>query len=136
MTLMKHSPYRPALLRVTELKADERGHFVADAEINNATVKVIVDTGATAVALSFEDADDAGLRPNGLTFDVPVNTANGLVNAAKVTLRRVKVNGVEVRDVDGLVLPDGVMSGTLLGMSFLSRLREFRVRDGVMHLEN
>jgi aspartyl protease family protein len=88
------------------------------------------------VALSFQDADDAGLRPNGLDYEVPVNTANGMVKAAKVTLRRVKVDGVEVRDVEGLVMPEGVMNGTLLGMSYLSRLKEFRVRNGVLHLEN
>ncbi len=135
-SVARRSPVLYSLLPVTEVKPDARGHFVADAEINNATVKVIVDTGATAVALSFQDAGDAGLRPNSLTYDVPVNTANGLVKAAKVTLRRVEVDGVEVRDVDGLVLPDGVMSGTLLGMSYLSRLREFRVKDGVLHLED
>ena len=134
--VMRRAPVAHFLLSVTELKPDERGHYVADAEINNVTVKVIVDTGATAVALSFQDAGDAGLRPNSLTYDVPVNTANGLVKAAKVTLRRVEVDGVEVRDVEGLVLPDGVMTGTLLGMSYLSRLREFRVKDGVLHLED
>ncbi len=135
-TVVRSGGGRPQLFKVTELKPDARGHFVTEAEINNATIKVIVDTGATAVALSFQDADDAGLRPNGLDYEVPVNTANGMVKAAKVTLRRVKVDGVEVRDVEGLVMPEGVMNGTLLGMSYLSRLKEFRVRNGVLHLEN
>jgi clan AA aspartic protease (TIGR02281 family) len=120
----------------TELKADNRGHFVTDAEIDGTTVKVMVDTGASAVALSYEDADDAGLRPRTLDFNIPVGTANGVVNAARVSLRRVEVDGVEVRDVDGLVLPEGAMRGTLLGMSFLSRLRSFKVEDGVLHLED
>jgi clan AA aspartic protease (TIGR02281 family) len=120
----------------TELKADGRGHFVTDAEIDGTTVKVMVDTGASAVALSYEDADDAGLRPRTLDFDVPVSTANGVVNAARVSLRRVEVNGVEVRNVEGLILPEGVMRGTLLGMSFLSRLRSFKVEDGVLYLED
>jgi aspartyl protease family protein len=134
--LTQRIPAVHSLMMATELRPDQRGHFVTDAEINGTTIKVIIDTGATAVALSFQDADNAGLRPNGLDYDVPVNTANGLVKAAKVTLRRVEVDGVEVRDVEGLVLPDGVMTGTLLGMSYLSRLREFGVRDGVLHLEN
>lgn len=120
----------------TELKADNRGHFITDAEIDGTSIRVMVDTGASAVALSYEDADDAGLRPRTLDFDVPVSTANGLVNAARVSLRRVEVDGVQVRDVDGLVLPEGVMRGTLLGMSFLSRLRSFKVEDGVLYLED
>lgn len=126
----------PAANVSTELKADGRGHFLADAEIDGTTVKVMVDTGASAVALSYEDADDVGLRPRTLDYDVPVSTANGIVNAARVSLRRVEVDGVEVRDVEGLVLPEGVLNGTLLGMSFLSRLRGFKVEDGVLYLED
>jgi aspartyl protease family protein len=120
----------------TELKADRRGHYFTDAEIDGTTVKVMVDTGASAVALSYEDADDVGLRPRTLDFDVPVGTANGVVNAARVSLRRVEIDGIEVRDVEGLVLPEGVLEGTLLGMSFLSRLRSFKVEDGVLYLED
>lgn len=120
---------------VTELRADRSGHYVAKAEINGTTIDVMVDTGASAVALSYEDADDAGLRPHSLDYDVPVATANGIMLAARVTLRRVEVEGVVVRDVDGLVLPEGAMRGTLLGMSFLSRLSGFRVEEGMLTLE-
>ena len=121
---------------VTELKADARGHFITDAEIEGTTVKVMVDTGASAVALSYEDADRAGLRPFALDYDVPVATANGIAQAARVTLRRVEVDNVMVRDVDGLVLPQGAMHGTLLGMSYLGKLRSFKVEDGVLSLED
>jgi aspartyl protease family protein len=121
---------------MTELKADPRGHFIADADIEGTTLKVMVDTGASAVALSYEDADRAGLRPFSLVYDVPVATANGIAQAARVSLRRVEVDGIVVRDVDGLVLPEGVMHGTLLGMSYLGRLRSFKVEDGVLYLED
>jgi aspartyl protease family protein len=77
-----------------------------------------------------------GLRPHGLNFDTPVNTANGLVKAARVQLRRVEVDNVRVRDVDGLVLPEGAMRGSLLGMSFLSRLSSFRIENGVLFLKD
>jgi len=126
----------PQLLAATELKADRNGHYVAEAEINGATILVMVDTGATGVALSYEDADKAGLRPRGLDFDIPVNTANGVVKAARVTLRRVEVDNVRVRDVDGLVLPEGAMRGSLLGMSFLGRLSSFRIENGVLYLRD
>jgi aspartyl protease family protein len=120
----------------TELKADAGGHFITRADIEGATLNVLVDTGASAVALSYEDADRAGLHPLSLRYDVPVATANGLAQAARVTLRRVEIDRVLVRDVDGLVLPQGAMNGTLLGMSFLSRLRSFKVEDGVLTLED
>lgn len=130
-------PFGQAQLRsITELQADSRGHFVTEAEIDNTAIRVLVDTGASAVALSYEDADHAGLRPRSLNYDIPVATANGVTKAARVMLRRVEVGGVVVRDVEGLVLPEGVMSGTLLGMSFLSRLRSFKIEDGVLQLRD
>jgi aspartyl protease family protein len=121
---------------VTEIKADERGHFITKAEIDGSDITVMVDTGASVIALSYEDADDIGLRPGSLTYDTPVMTANGQINAARVTLRRVEIDGVRVRDVAGMVLPAGSMSGSLLGMSFLSHLRSFRVEDGLLRLED
>lgn len=121
---------------VTELKADSRGHYIAQAEIEGTSITVIVDTGATAVVLSYDDADNAGLKPFSLKFDIPVATANGVVKAAKVNLRKVEVDNVLVRDVEGFVMPEGAMKGTLLGMSFLGRLSRFKIEDGVLHLEN
>lgn len=126
----------PQLLSATELKADRNGHYVTEADINGTSILVMVDTGATGVALSYEDAEKAGLRPHGLDFDIPINTANGVVKAARVTLRRVEVDNVRVRDVDGLVLPEGAMRGSLLGMSFLGRLSSFKIENGVLYLRD
>jgi aspartyl protease family protein len=124
------------LKAITELKADARGHFITKARIEGAGINVLVDTGASVVALSYKDAESANLKPHSLKYDVPVSTANGIANAAKVTLRRVEVAGVTVRDVEGLIMPDGAMDGTLLGMSFLSRLESFKVEDGVLTLKD
>jgi len=124
------------LMSVTELKANGSGHFITKASINGADITVLVDTGATTVALSFEDAQDAGLRPGHLDFDVPVATANGVAKAARVRIDRIEVGDVEVDDVDGMVLPEGALRGTLLGMSFLGRLQSFRIEDGVLYLRD
>ncbi len=124
------------IFAVTELKASSNGHFLATAEINGHSIKVIIDTGATAVALSYEDAEAAGLRPRTLEYNIPVATANGITNGAEVTLQKVEIDGVRVGDVRGLVMPEGALSGTLLGMSFLSRLRGFSVEDGRLVLKN
>jgi aspartyl protease family protein len=120
----------------TELKAGQLGHFIVTAEINGRSVKVMVDTGASAVALSYEDARAIGLHPSNLDYNVPVSTANGVTKAAGVNLDKVEIDGVRVSDVQGLVLPEGVMRGSLLGMSFLSKLKSFKVEDGVLYLKN
>ena len=126
----------PAQAAMAELKAGQNGHFFAMAEINGSPVKVVVDTGASVVALSFEDAEQAGIDPRDLVYDVPVTTANGTVNAARITIRRVVIDGVRADDVQGMVLPQGALNTTLLGMSFLSRLQSFKVQDGILYLRN
>lgn len=133
---LKPSLDAPSLYSATELKADKSGHYFAEADINGTTIAVMVDTGASGVALSYEDADKAGLRPHSLTYDTPVSTANGVVKAARIKLRRVEVDNVRVRDVDGMVLPQGAMRGSLLGMSFLSRLSSFKMENGVLYLRD
>jgi aspartyl protease family protein len=120
----------------TALKAGQNGHFIVKAEINGRDVRVMVDTGASAVALSYEDAEKVGLHPSNLDFNVPVSTANGVVKAAGVNLDKIEIDGVRVSDVQGLVMPEGVMRGSLLGMSFLGKLKSFKVEDGVLYLKN
>ena len=124
------------LMAMTELEAGSGGHFVTTADINGKDIQVLVDTGATAVALSYADAEAAGLKPKSLDFDVKVMTANGEGKAARVKLRHVMIDNVKVRNVDGLVLQEGAMNGTLLGLSFLSRLKSFTVADGKLILKN
>lgn len=124
------------LMAITELKAGNMGHYVVKARINRSDIEVMVDTGASVVALSYEDAQTAGLRPNTLDFDVPVATANGSVKAARAKLERVEIDSVRVDNVEALVLPKGALKGTLLGMSFLSKLDSFKSEDGVLTLKN
>ncbi len=118
-----------------EIPAGRSGHFVTTADINFTDVTAVIDTGASAVALSWEDAENIGLDPDYLDFVRPVNTANGVVRAAPVMLKRVAIGGVTVNDVEAWVLPKGAMRGTLIGMSFLSRLSGYRVEGGRLVLE-
>ena len=119
----------------TEIRASQGGHFITTADIDYTPIRVLIDTGATLVAMSYADADKAGLHPFSLDYSVPVSTANGVVKAAPATLKRVEVDNIVVYDVKALVLPKGAFNGTLLGMSFLSRLSSFGIRDGVLTLE-
>ncbi len=118
-----------------EIPIGRSGHFVTTADINFTDVTAVIDTGASAVALSWEDAENIGLDPDFLDFVRPVNTANGIVRAAPVMLKRVAIGGVTVNDVEAWVLPKGAMRGTLIGMSFLSRLSGYRVEGGRLVLE-
>lgn len=124
------------LMAMTEVQQSNGGHFITKADINGQDIEVLVDTGASAVALSYQDAEKAGLKPHSLDYTVKVLTANGEGSAARVKLRHVMIDNVKVRDVDALVLKEGAMNGTLLGMSFLSRLKSFTVTDGVLLLKN
>lgn len=124
------------LMAMTEIKGGQSGHYMVKAFINNQQVSVLVDTGASAVALSAHDAELVGLHVHTLTFSVPVATANGTIAAARVKLDKVEVDGVRVDNVDALVLPEGALTGTLLGMSFLSRLSSFKSESGVLTLKN
>jgi aspartyl protease family protein len=119
-----------------EIRASDSGHYHAEAEINGRRVPVLVDTGATMVALTYEDAETAGifLRPS--DFTRAVTTANGVARVAPVMLDRVSVGGIMVRNVAGTVSERGKLSTTLLGMSFLSRLERVDMRGGVLLLED
>ena len=86
--------------------------------------------------MSFEDAERVNLHPSNLDYNIPVATANGMVKAARVKLDRVEIDNVRVDDVDAMVLPQGALKGTLLGMSFLSKLSSFKSEDGVLTLKN
>ena len=112
------------------LTADARGHFVAPIDINGVRIATLVDTGATFVAFSAEDAERAGIRPGRAAFRTRIATANGDVMAANVRIDRMRLGSIELQDVDAAVMPEGAMAGTLLGMSFLKRLSGVQFEQG------
>ena len=100
------------------------GHYWANADVNGSAVRFLVDTGATAVALTATDAQRLGLDLSKLEYAVPVTTADGKTMAAQVKLRSVTIAGARVENVDALVLQSGLET-SLLGMSYLGRLSSF-----------
>jgi len=123
-------------VRQFEVKAARDGHFYVDAEINFRRVRLMVDTGATVVALRQSDAAAAGLRLVPADFRYPVQTANGTAAAAQATLDSVAVDDIEVHNVRALVIPDAQLSISLLGGSFLHALDRFEVTDGRLVFED
>jgi aspartyl protease family protein len=108
--------------------ANERGHVVLDAAVNGAPVRMLVDTGASLVALTPADARAAGINPTSLAFSGHVQTANGTARMAPVTLREIRIGQLSIYDVPASVLEH--LNVSLLGMSFLSRLQGYEMRDG------
>jgi len=107
-------------------RAGADGHFHVEARINGTRLRLLVDTGASQVVLSPADARRLGFNPADLDFRHVSETANGPVTGAPVTLREVAVGSVRLADVAASV-NGAVMSESLLGMSFLSRLSGFEV---------
>jgi aspartyl protease family protein len=114
---------------------DPRGHFQVDGRIDGRQFSFMIDTGASVIALTASDAARLGIHPAQREFVAQVRTANGTVRAAPAQLDMVEVGDLVVRDVAALVLPDEALSGNLLGLSFLSRLRRFEYSDGKLVLE-
>jgi len=112
---------------LTEVRIRKRldGHFTAIVEVNGKEISMIVDTGASSIVLRPEDARKAGIDPDALKYRVPVLTANGRTVAARVRLDAVGIGPLDRTKVDALVARPGALTQSLLGMSFLSRLRSY-----------
>jgi aspartyl protease family protein len=119
--------------RVT-LSQASNGHFQTEAAIDGRRIDFLVDTGASMIALRERDANKLGIFPVPADYTAIVSTANGSVKAARVSLKRVEIGNVSVRDVQALVLPDQALSQNLLGMSFLSRVN-WSQKNGKLILE-
>jgi aspartyl protease family protein len=121
---------RPAANTVT-FHPDRAGHFLLDPAVNGSKVRFLVDTGASYVTLTPEDARAAGIRTGDLRFSGRAATANGEVRVAPVVLREIRLGQFTMQDVDAVVV-DTPLAISLLGMSFLKRLEGYEIRDGAL----
>lgn len=111
--------------RAVRLRKHPGGHFVVRGNVNGAAVEMLVDTGASSVVLKPADAEKAGIDTSSLSFTIPVSTANGATYAAPVRLKSITIGPIELTDVEALVAKPGNLNESLLGMSFLRRLRSY-----------
>jgi aspartyl protease family protein len=110
------------------------GHYWADGQVNGAPVRFLVDTGATAVALTPDDARRLGFTPANLNYASRVVTAAGQTRAAPVRLASVTVAGARLENVDALVIEHG-LDTSLLGMTYLGRLASFQATRQALILQ-
>ena len=111
------------------------GEFVVPVRVNDRALRLVFDTGASSVVLTAEDAAAAGISPRADDYSAPVSTANGETTAAPARIDRLSVGPIVLRDVRALVAKPGVMRQSLLGMSFLERLRSYGVEGGKLVLK-
>jgi aspartyl protease family protein len=128
-------PVPPSAPVSVTLVADSQGHFLVEPIVNGTRLRMLVDTGASLVVLSREDARRIGINPVPSDFRATVSTANGSVLVAPVVLKEMKVGELSVRDIPAAVFPDNRLKVGLLGMSFLSKLSHFEVAGGRLVLK-
>jgi aspartyl protease family protein len=122
--------------RAVRIRKRGDGHFVARVSVEGASVSMLVDTGASTVVLRQSDARLLGVDTRNLRYTVPVQTANGLAYAAHARLREVSIGSITLRNVDALVAQPGALKESLLGMSFLSRLRSYEFAGEFLTFRN
>ena len=115
-----------------ELQRNENGHFYADVEINGAQVHMLVDTGATGIALSREDARKAGIATSIGMNDVVGEGADGSIHGEYVTIDRMSLGGKTVEGMHAIVLNNGEQS--LLGQTFLAQFASVEMHGDTMTL--
>ncbi|WP_457648791.1 retropepsin-like aspartic protease family protein [Profundibacter sp.] len=109
------------------------GHYYVTLDIDNTPVRFVIDTGASDVVLTQDDARKIGIDVDNLFFGGIANTANGEVRTA-----RVKLHNVRLGEITDLVVPASVNAGemdtSLLGMSYLQRYNKIELGGGKMVL--
>ncbi len=115
------------------LPRNRDGHYYLTLEVNDVPIEFVVDTGASQVVLSQDDARLVGLDPSDLSYLGTANTANGTVRTAAVRLETVKLGPIVDTRVRAVV-NDGQMFGSLLGMTYLNNFDSITIKDGELIL--
>ncbi|MGL4395696.1 MAG: retropepsin-like aspartic protease family protein [Hyphomicrobium sp.] len=122
--------------RSVRIRRNDRGQFLARADINGAPVTVLIDTGASVVLLKQSDAEKAGIDTSALAYTVAVDTANGTTYAAATRIRSIAIGPVRLDGIEALVAKPGSLNESLLGMSFLRRLQSNELSGEFLTLRN
>lgn len=111
-------------------------HFYLEAEINSNTVTFLIDTGASNISLSFNDALRLGINTDELIFNIPVNTANGQIFLAPIVIPEIHIGNAIFKDVKATVIPKEPRNQTsIFGLSFLDLFDYYIVDNDILILK-
>jgi len=114
------------------IRRESDGHFWTRADVDGSSLKFLVDTGASVVALTWYDAKRLRLNPETLDFSWTVSTANGQTSAASVLIDSISIGNVEIKNVEAIVMHEEDLQNSLLGMSFLGQLYSYEFKGNTM----
>lgn len=127
---------RKQLNPTVTLIGNNNGQFIARGMINGSSVDFLVDTGATLVFISREEARRVGVKLSNLNYDREALTASGKTKFATVHLKEISVGGIELRNVETAISSADNISHNLLGMTFLKRIKGFEFNGNRLTLKN
>ena len=113
--------------RSISIVKSQDGHFYLSANVNSKDIRFLVDTGASTVALTAEDAREIGFSPESLDYSLPILTANGMTFAAQIYIDSFQIGNFALNDLEATVSRPGALHESLLGMNALQSLNSWRV---------
>ena len=113
--------------RSISIVKSQDGHFYLSADVNSKNIKFLVDTGASTVALTADDASRIGYLPENLDYSLPIWTANGMTFAAQIYIDDFKIGDFTLNNLEATVSRPGSLHESLLGMNALQSLNSWRV---------
>lgn len=130
----KHNlPPKPGDVVILDRQPD--GHFYADVSSNAQSLRFLVDTGASVVALTAADAQRLGLFWNYNELQHIGRGVNGDVTGKPVEIAELRVGALTAYNVRAVIIPDG-LDVSLLGQSFLSKVGHVTISGNQMTLKN
>jgi aspartyl protease family protein len=114
--------------------ANQYGHYYVNTIVQGVKIDFLIDTGATTVSLTRSDAEKLGINLNQLNYSQKVSTANGMALSAPIKLDYIQINDIIVNDVSASVGSDDGLEKSLLGMSFLNKLKLFQVTEDSLQM--
>jgi len=120
--------------RTYKIPLARNGQYMAEARLNGRSMTMLVDTGASTLALPEKVANDIGIFLKPSDFKHRVQTANGIALAARAEVRDLRLGPIRLKNVETMVLENDLLAVPLLGMSALRRLERFDISDDTLVL--
>ena len=115
----------------TVLARQGDGHFYADVDVNGDEIRFMIDTGASGIALTAQDAETLGFTWSDDELGVVGRGVSGDVYGKQVRLQSVQLGDLEIAEVDAVIIPSG-LDVSLLGQSFLSKAGTVTIENDEM----